>query len=101
MTPTNIIDFCNERSLIRERHFTPDTENSYLNSNLIRTYPDLTTIKNIGKLNESCFVYAILCPDRPYTSHFNYQRGLTAQFKVLITKPENQKKLTLLYDYIT
>jgi hypothetical protein len=101
MTTNNIIDYCNERSLIRERYFTPDTENSYLNSRLIQTYPDIATIKDIGKLNESCFVYAILCPDRPYTSHINYQRGLTACFKALITKPENQKKLILLYDYIT
>ena len=101
MTQNDIKDYCTERSRLRKQYFTPSTENSYLNSNLIQTYPDPTTIEEIGNFSESFFVYALLCPDKTYSVHINYEQRLTDDFKSLMVKPENQNKLALLYNYIT
>ena len=100
MIPNSVTEYCIERGRIRKKYFTPDTEHSYLNSNLIRTYPDPTTIEKIGNFSESFFVYAILDPEQQYGNNINYKQRLKDRFHSLITKPESQNKLPLLYDYI-
>lgn len=101
MIPNSVIEYCIERGHIRKKYFTPDTENSYLNSNLIRIYPDPTTIEKIGNFIESFFVYAILDPEQQYGNNINYEQRLKDRFHSLMAKPENQSKSALLYDYIT
>lgn len=101
MIPNSVTEYCIERGHIRKKYFTPDTENSYLNSNIIRTYPDPTTIEKIGNFSESFFVYAILDPEQQYGNNINYEQRLKDRFHSLMTKPENQSKSALLYDYIT